>query len=384
MTQDVDAKRRHRAPRAPSPRIDSAPPPRHDAALSPRCSRRRLLGLLATALTLPAWRQAAGAPAQRLLAIGSGALRLLTYLGAVERLVGIEDVERRALTTSSYRYALPASIQRLPSIGPGGPGRMPDLEQVLRLQPDLIAAATLDDQQRLTLRQRTGVALMPLSYGDTGILRIDDLLTSLRLLGAALGRERRAAELTTTLTDELAMLRQRVAHRPPVAAYLGGVSMQGSHGLTSTQSAHRPLRWAGAHNLADRAGPDGHLFIDREQLLFWDPPVLFIDGAGLAGILTEYAKDPGLYRQLRAVRDGQVWLTLPFNAYNTNVENALVNAWMMAKVLHPEALADIDIGARASAIMRAFLGTDIMPALAEHGYGLGRLDLEQGRWTPLS
>ena len=160
--------------------------------------------------------------------------------------------------------------------------------------------------------------------------------------------------------------------------------MQGAHGITSTQSGHQPLAWAGAHNLADQAGPAGHLFIDREQLLLWDPPVLFVDGGGLAGILAEHAKDPGFYQRLRAVREGRVYLTLPFNAYNTNLENALANAWMMAKVLHPETLADLDVQARAGEIMRAFLGADVMPVLAKNGYGLGRLDLETGRWTPLS
>ncbi|RNE91510.1 ABC transporter substrate-binding protein [Marichromatium sp. AB31] len=349
-----------------------------------RCTRRQLLALLAATLIPPAPSPARAAPSQRLLAIGPGALRLLTYLAVADRLVGVEDFERRALTTSSYRYALPTGIDALPSIGPGGPGRMPDLEQVLRLRPDLVAAAALDDQQLQALRARAGVELLVLDYGDTGILRIDELIGSLQALGEAVGRGQRAAQLVAALTDELDALHRRVGATPPVAAYLGGVSMQGSHGLTSTQAGHQPLRWAGAQNLADRAGPAGHLFLDREQLLLWDPPVLFIDGGGLAGILTEYARDPGFYHRLRAVRTGQVWLTLPFNAYNTNVENALVNAWMMAKVLHPEALADIDIGARAGAIMRAFLGTDIMPALAEHGHGLGRLDLEQGRWTPVS
>ncbi|EXJ14105.1 iron ABC transporter substrate-binding protein [Imhoffiella purpurea] len=347
-------------------------------------TRRGFLGLLAAGLTAPAWRSGLADPAGRLVAVGPGALRLLTYLGAADRLVGIEDLERRPLTASSYRYALPSGISDLPSIGPGGPGRMPDLEQLMRLRPDLVATATLDGQQIQALRERAGLEVLELSYGDTGILKVDELLGSLRALGRALGREERAERLADFIGASLAELDDRIAGEPPAEAYLGGISMQGAHGITSTQSGHQPLVWAGGCNLADRAGPVGHLFIDREQLLLWDPEVLFVDGAGLAGILTEYARDPGLYRRLRAVREGRVYLTLPFNAYNTNVENALANAWTMAKVLHPDALADLDPQRQAGRIMRTFLGADVMPDLARNGYGLGRLDLEAGRWTPLS
>lgn len=348
------------------------------------CTRRRFLGLLAVGLAAPAWRSSGAAPAERVLAIGPGALRLLTYLGATDRLVGLEDLERRPLSASSYRHALPPELAELPSIGPGGPGRLPDLEQLVALRPDLVATVTLDGQQLQALRERAGLRVLPLSYGGTGLLRIDDLLTSLHTLAAALGREARAEQLAGFLTANLAELRERLANEAPATAYLGGVSLQGAHGLTSTQSGHPPLVWAGADNLADRAGPAGHFFIDREQLLLWDPPVLFIDGGGLAGLLTEYARESGFYQRLRAVREGQVYLTLPFNAYNTNVENALANAWMMARVLHPAALADLDVQAQASTIMRTFLGTDVMPTLARDGHGLGRLDLETGQWTPLS
>jgi len=348
------------------------------------CTRRHFLGLLAAGLAAPVWRSSGAVGAERVLAVGPGALRLLTYLGAAERLVGLEDIERRPLSTSSYRYALPPGLTDLPSIGPGGPGRLPDLEQLVALRPDLVVTVTLDDQQIQALRERAGLRVLPLSYGGPGLLRIDDLLTSLHTLAAALGLEARAEQLAGFLTANLAELRERLANESPATAYVGGVSLQGAHGLTSTQSGHPPLVWAGADNLADRAGPAGHLFIDREQILLWDPPVLFIDGGGLAGILAEYARESGFYQGLRAVREGRVYLTLPFNAYNTNVENALANAWMMARVLHPAALADLDVQARASAILRTFLGADILPDLARQGLGLGRLDLETGQWTPVS
>lgn len=348
--------------------------------------RRLLLGLalapLFSGATLAA--TASATSAKRVVAIGPGALRMMVYLDATDRLVGSEDIEHRPLASSTYRLALPERVLALPSLGPGGAGRLPDLEQLLTLAPDLAVSVSLDSQQVDALGRRAGIPVLSLSYGDTGILREDTIADSLRRLGSALGRERRAAELVAFFDASIAELRRRVEGLPTVPAYLGGVSLTGAHGITSTQADHRPLAWAGANNLADQVGRTGHLFLDREQLLAWDPSVLFVDGGGLPGIVAEYARDPAFYQRLRAVREGGVYLTLPFNAYNTNVENALANAWFMAKVLHPDALAEVAVEAKTGEIFRAFLGVDLLPELARLGYGQGRLDLASGRWTPLT
>ena len=341
---------------------------------------------------------------------------MLVYLDAVERLVGLEDMERRPLRASTYRFALPADIASLPVAGPGGPGRLPDPELLLTLRPDLLVTVGLDDQQLAVLRRRTGVEVLALSYGALGALDVTDFSASLTRLGSALGLSARAAALIGFFEDSLADLNQRVQRvldadadgdgdgdangdaegeadggadvnaaadsEQPQAAYLGGISLSGAQGIGSTQAGHRPLRWAGAHNLADEVGPNGHMFLDREQLLAWDPPVLFVDASGLPGILAGLPGDADFYQRLRAVRDGRVYLTLPFNAYNTNVENALVNAWFIARALYPAALADVDLAEQAAAIFTVFLGRDLLAEVRAAGYGPGRIDLLAGTWTP--
>lgn len=348
--------------------------------------RRQVLLALALAPLLGSSAQAAtpARTAKRVVALGPGAMRLLVYLGATELLVGCEDAERQAFIGSTYRLVLPRRVLQLPSLGPGGPGRLPDLEQLLALAPDLAVSVTLDGQQVQALQRRAGIPVLSLNYGDTGILLEGSIADSLRRLGAAVGREGRAAELVTYLHASIAELGRLVRGAPVLPAYLGGISLSGTHGLTSTQAGHRPLVWAGVRNLADDSGRKGHFFLDREQLLAWDPPVLFVDGGGLSGVLAEYARERTFYQRLQAVRQGQVYLTLPFNAYNSNLENALANAWFMAKVLHPGPLARVDSRAKTAEIMRAFLGVDVSGELSRLGYGQGRLDLATGRWVPLA
>lgn len=352
--------------------------------------RRRPL-LAATVLgSLLAGRSArASGAARRLVAIGPGALRFVTYLGAEDQLVALEDVERKPMSGSSYRLALGQrrpGLNTLPSLGPGGPGRLPDPELLLAARAELAVTVTLDGQQQQTLRERAGLQVLALGYGDTGVLQEDVVLGSIQKLGDALGRQLRARALAGFIRGSLADLKARVGALAPAPAYLGGVSLSGGQALTSTQARHAPLVWAAASSLADTGGASvrsAHLFIDREQLLAWDPPVIFVDGGGLAMLLASHAKDPSFHNRLRAVRERRLYLTLPYNAYNTNVEHSLINAWFIAKLLHPAALADVDFRRRQAEIFDAFLGRDVSDGLAQQGLGCGRLDLASGQWTPL-
>ncbi len=355
----------------------------------PPLSRRAWLAAMAGSLALHA---RAAEPRARLVAVGPGALRFVTYLGAEDQLVALEDVERKPMLGASYRIALGRRLPELaalPSLGPGGPGRLPDAELLLAARAALAVTVTLDGQQQQALRQRGGVQTLALSYGDTGQLRQEAVEASLSQLGAALGRAERARALVGFLQSSLADLRRRVGALEPQPAYLGGISLSGGQAFTSSQAGHAPLQWAGARNLADAAGAAtrpakaAHLFLDREQLLAWDPPTIFVDGGGLAGLRADHDRDPSFYARLRAVREQRLYLTLPFNAYNTNVEHALINAWFMAKVLHARALADVDLRRTQTEVMQAFLASDVSDTLAQQGLGCGRLDLASGRWTPL-
>lgn len=345
--------------------------------------RRRVLSTL---LTLPA--ALAGGfgatdpgarPPRRLVALGPGALRFLVYLDALEDLCAIEEIERRAPDGRAYAFRSGEATARLPVIGPGGAGRLPDLEALAGVGADLAIAVTLDEQQIRMLRERVGISVLALDYGATGLLDPAVFSASLRRLAEVLDREDRAEMLIGAMDASVAELAQRVGDRTPVEAYLGGVSLKGQQGLTSTQAGHPSLAWAGAENLADRVGRSGHLFLDLEQILVWDPPALFIDAAGVPAVLTEQAANPGPFRALRAVREGRVYATLPYNAYNTNVEHALINAWFIAGILTPEAFSDVEPRAKADDLYRLFLGRPLYAELARSGLGFAHVDLLNGR-----
>ncbi|MBN2833116.1 MAG: ABC transporter substrate-binding protein, partial [Campylobacterales bacterium] len=124
----------------------------------------------------------------KIVCIGPGALRLAVYLGLETRLVGIEKTEKDPSLLSPYRTFLgKEKISKLPIIGTGGPGKMPDLEALLVAKPDFIIASFVDKNQLELISSKTNIQLIAISYGasygGTSKKNLEDIKNSLLLLG---------------------------------------------------------------------------------------------------------------------------------------------------------------------------------------------------------
>ncbi|MDZ7737862.1 MAG: hypothetical protein U5K32_02090 [Bacteroidales bacterium] len=100
------------------------------------------------------------------------------------------------------------------------------------------------------------------------------------------------------------------------------------------------------------------VFIDQEQLVDWDPPLLFLDAFGRQ-IWEEEISDQPMIRSLSALRRGEAYTVLPYNSNTTNYENLLSNAWYIGTVMMPSAFGDIDYREKAREVFHFFHGVDI-------------------------
>jgi len=341
---------------------------------------RHALGLVAVALCMAAPSPAAPesrvvrdimgrevsipAEVRRLVAIGPGALRLVVYLGATDRVAGIEDTERRMVRdpwVRPYASTLDERFFDLPVVAPGGPGKLPDFERVMMVRPDILVAVGIDAAQVDNVQAKTGVPVVCLSYGALGEWR-EEAQQSLTLLGNLLGRQEQAKRINAyveALQKELKTRTVSVDRNNAPSVYFGGISFKGAHGLTSTQSRYSPGEMVAAHAPVDGLERTGHLFVDEEQILVWDPDVIFVDMGSRAILARDFEKRRGFYRLLGAVKAGRVYSLLPYNYYNTNMELALLNACFVGKTLYPEPFADLDLSAKAAEIFAVFLGRKI-------------------------
>lgn len=317
---------------------------------------------------------------KRVVAVSSGAARLLCYLEAADRLVGIESFDKKPSPGRSYQMAYPA-LAGLPSLGPGGPAQInrdPDLEAVLRLSPEMIFITHMEAAKADALQKRLGIPVVILAYSKTGVGAIDEKLSeSLRLAGKILGKEKRAEAVIGFIEKsrkDLLARTEPLVRNPKPRVYVGGISIKGTQGIESTDADYPPLSWANARNLArEVTGADGHLFINREQLLAWNPDLLFLDAQGLTLISQDVQRKPDFYRHLKAVGEKRVYLLYPFNNYNTNIETVIADAYAVGKALYPGAFIDIELAKKSDEIYTFFLGKPLYGGMKKLFGDLGRV-----------
>ena len=303
---------------------------------------------------------------ESIVCVNVGALRYTCYMGAQDLVVGVEDYEQEPTMSRLYNYVNFDQFSSLPVIGSNGE-HYP--EAIIAAAPDVIIMSMAEGTDADDLQDKTGIPVVVVPGSDTTL--DDNAYETIRLMGEVYGMEDRAEELTSYLDSVKADLETRTAHIPDEdrpTVYVGGVSYKGTHGFEGTESNYGPFVLIHANNLADTTGQSGAFDIDTEQVLAWDPDVIFLDFNGMSLINDDYAKNPDFYQGLTAVREGRVYSQISFRSSASNLETALADAYYAATILYPEQFADIDPVEKAGEIFTALLGTNPYEDLKEAGY----------------
>ena len=201
------------------------------------------------------------------------------------------------------------------------------------------------------------------SPGPDGVFD-DAFRTSLQLLGQLFGRQERTQELIAFIDSQTAELTSRTAgvadeDRPGV--YICGLGNWGTTDHLMTSQSYAAFRVANIRNVATDLGKDGVQPIEAEKFaaLGDSMDIMILDAAAVKNIAPLYQEDPRLFDGCKAWENGQVYLEMAYNAYYTNHEIALANAWYAAKVVYPDLFADVDMTAKTNEITRMFLGQEL-------------------------
>jgi len=311
------------------------------------------------------------AKVDRLIASGSGALRLITYLQAQDRIVAVDDMEKKRPQFDARPYALAnPQFKTLPMFGEFRGHDHPELILTLEPQPQVIVKTfAVTGHDPLELQKKTGIPVVVVKYGDLGRNR-SDLYQALRICGEVLGKEMRAEEIISYFDRLIADLKQRtrdIAPEKRPSCFVGGVAHRGPHGFQSTEPGYPPFTFVAARNLMYDPSLNEialqHSNIAKEKIVEWNPDVLFVDLSTLqtganAGALHELITDPA-YRTLTAVKAGKVYGLLPYNWYTTNYDSVLANAYFIGKALYPDRFSDIDPPANADEIYTFLVGKPV-------------------------
>jgi len=319
----------------------------------------------------------------RVVCIGAGALRMYTYIGDVQDLCGVEDIDNIKLqnrpkmfdsAARPYVIAYSEEFSKLPSCGVGGPqAQAAEAEKILACNPDIVISEYEDVQKEDALQQQLGVPVITLRSGANGVFA-DEFKGSMRLLGSIFGKEARAEELVVFVEKETAEISRRTADIPESskpAVYICGLGNWGTTNHLMTAQNYKPFEVANIRNAVTGLSAKGIQAIEKEKFesIGQDVDIMFIDSAAVKNIKPLYAQDPALFDSCKAWQNGEVYLQPAYNAYYTNYEIALINTWFDAKTVYPQLFEDINIYVKMDEITQAFLGLPLGDEILRFGNG---------------
>jgi iron complex transport system substrate-binding protein len=289
---------------------------------------------------------------EKIVAIGPGALRLVSILDATDKVVAIEKMEHRAIGFSEYRSIIgKKKIFSLPIIGAGGPNKLPNLEMLLQLKPDLIVASFVDKKQLSIITKKTGIPTISLSYGlgYGGVAsKTEAIKNSLLTLGKVLNKNERALAIVAFMNAQERELQKYTIKNKNI--YIGGVGFKGAHGITSTEKYYPPFELLGIKNSLAENAKSNHIMIQEESLILQNPDFIFLDLFGEKIINENFQNKQQLYSSLKAYKNAHISWLLPYNFYNTNISNVYINSWIILSKLGHK----VDIQSKMSTIYDTF------------------------------
>ncbi len=314
------------------------------------------------------------------IALEAGALRLISYLDAVDKVIAVEDQghgREKSVHTffplATYRLAYPG-LRELPSIG-----SKENHEGIIAADPDVVISSTVDVGELDQLQSVLGIPVFAVN-ADVELYDSQQFYQQLRSLGKVLDKANRAEELIEGIDAALTDIESRAARvETPKRAYTGGMMFFGPADLLRTTGDYLPFDLTGTENVmpSNPANNRQPYMTSLEDLIAAAPDYAFIDAANVNLSKSGFMQHRKvLEEQVPAFANQRVYTTLVYKYYGTNWENQLINVFYVGKVLYPQLYSDIEIEAKAEEIWELFFNKsmDYDSVITHQKTGLGRVD----------
>lgn len=306
--------------------------------------------------------------------------RMITYLGLADNVVGIGECEISSSPIQAYAYINKEKWEQLPNCGTDAMGETAYYpEEIILSNPDVILCTYTEDVTN-DIQNQTGIPTISVKQGT---LFGEDYEESLRILGEVCNVEERSEEVIAFINENLNDVRNRVKNVPDenkarvlaaAATFKGGHSIDGiytNYSVFEVLSANDVAR-----EIADNQGEMG-VMVDKEQILLWDPDIIFFDSQNVPLVKNDYKENPEFFNELAAVKNGQLYQWPNSTWHWTNVEIPLVSTYHTGKLLYPDEFSDINFDKKASEIFEFFLGeANYLENLEDYGASYTTVNLE--------
>ncbi len=276
-------------------------------------------------------------------------LRIIVMLNATDKVVGISNYFDKYGDKLEDALAYPELLkaERIGSV------REPDMEKIAELKPDVVFIESSYAQIADTIEKNTGA---PVVCINTSIYsgELDDLYKTIRLVAKIIGKEDRGEEVISYIDAEVKNVTKRIEdipkeERPRV--FLSNWAYR--HGIGWTVKNYAPINLI-ANNVAEEI-PVHYMEVTKEQIIEWNPEVIFIHGYKGKSAVDEILNDPAL-KQVKAVKEGKVYgLFGPYIGYDP--KTMIVDLYWAAKVLYPDRFKDVDVMKKGEEVFEFFYGS---------------------------
>lgn len=247
--------------------------------------------------------------------------------GSYDRIVGQNEVTNRfnKLGIASTMFPQSADMPTISKID-----FVPNMEEVIRLNPDLVIQWAHFGDEIITPLEEANIPTATLVYGTQ-----KDLEQWIRIFGEAIAKQDRANDML----EWMKTTKENVASKTKGLEKVRAIQLRGKkdalvadHKGSYTQDQ---FEIAGAINVAADL-PSMHTTITNEDLIKWDPEVIFMS-TFMPDTPDAFYNDPAL-ANVSAVKNKRVYKT-PYGMFHWHVpcaESPLMWQWA-AQVFHPEA-----------------------------------------------
>jgi iron complex transport system substrate-binding protein len=278
-------------------------------------------------------------------------LRLVVMLGAVDKVVGVSSYVSMGYAPKMDDIL---AYPELANVSQVGASSEVDAEMIAQIQPDVVFLFASYSDLATSIEETAHVPVVCITAGAYGSQGIEEFYSALRLAGTILGKEAKAEEVITYYESLINDVQSRIADIPlseRKTVFLANWANRQGTGWTT--SDYWPVTIAGGINLAQNLTAT-YSEVDKEQILSWNPDVIFIHASKTKTAATDILND-ALLQGTTAVQDGAVYGL--FGPYiGADPKMWLVDMYMTAKTLYPDQFSDIDVIAKGHEIFQYFYG----------------------------
>ena len=291
------------------------------------------------------------------------ALDVIIQIGAKDQVVG---------TMEKWKEYLPGAIKSMPSLAnmpTPGDLKTVNVESLLSLNPDVVIVTHYAPPNMIQQIVDAGVPVVAVSFyradyeqastlnpklKDPDKAYTQGMEDGIKLMGDVFGQAERASKLIQYILKNRKIVQAHLSAVPDdkrVTCYMAnpGLNTYGTGKYTGVI-----MQRAGGRNVAEEI--NGYQQVSMEQILTWDPEVIFVQDR-YQSLIPEIKADPA-WKTIKAVVNNRIYLCPEYSkpwGHPCPESMALGEIWMAAK-LYPEKFADVDLPALVDDYYRTFYG----------------------------